>query len=117
MMIMQLVQLLQRELGILLIFQGGGDPAPGEPTPNPDVSGQNIRYIFRGDQYTITQETEINNEGNFVLENFENGKFKLFLKDNSLEYTTDYIINFSEDNNTVFFEDSTDRFLKLERIQ
>ena len=102
---------------LLTYFISGGTPVESDPIPDPDVTDQNIRYRFTGNQYEITQQTEVTNSGIFTFEENDIGYYELSLKDSSSEYIDKYSLSFSENRDTIFLNGMVGDFYTLKKIQ
>lgn len=102
---------------LLTYFVSGGTPVEGDPIPDPDVTDQNIRYRFTGNQYLITREAEVTNSGTFTFEANDIGYYDLSLKDSSSEYIDRYSLSFSEHRDTIFLNGMVGDFYTLKKIQ
>lgn len=101
----------------LLTTIGGGDRPEDFPNTE-DVTNQNIKYMFHNNKYNVTRNGEISEKGTFEVEENSFGTLQLHLTQDSSEPLIIYtIIEFSEDNNTVIFQDDGDWILTLKRIQ
>lgn len=102
---------------LLTYFISGGTPVESDPIPDPDVTDQNIRYRFTGNQYEITRQTEVTNSGIFTFEENDIGYYELSLKDSSSEYIDKYSLSFSENRDTIFLNGMVGDFYTLKKIQ
>ena len=104
--------------GNWLLTTIGGGYRPEDFPNTEDVTNQNIKYMFHNNKYNVTRNGEISEKGTFEVEENSFGTLQLHLTQDSSEPLIIYtIIEFSEDNNTVIFQDDGDWILTLKRIQ
>ena len=99
------------------LFLSGGAPLPDDPAPDTDVSDDNIRYVFNGNNYKITKESIVTSEGTFTIQEHEVGQYDFKLTSQPSGSTSDFGLSFSPNKDTVFMNGMVGDLYTLQKIQ